>query len=734
MPMTVDPLAHTPFSYEYNPQSLLTPYAYQQQLIDALVASVSIARSGDCLLIVLATGGGKNLVSNEFVANVIQEGKRVLRLTMNWELSAQCAADLCARHEGVAARVSYVGSGAAARAMNGLTKGAMGQVVYTTVHTWSARKNDDFADQHFDYVVIDEVHWGEQAPLYDAVLERYSSEAVFIGLTATPRKWTQFEQVGQAFDLAALVRMGILPRPVLHRVPTDVDWSPRRASEHGDVTPSSLSELGAHMSRDEIIVRTYIDGRSTYSRAIAFAVNIAHAERLAKCFVTSGVRAAALHSKMKHEARAQVVADFRAGNLDVLVNVVALIHGFDVPEVNTVLMARPTMSDLLIQQMLGRAARRAPGKEEFHVVDFVDNVTLHGVPVLRPDGFLGTRVLQPGARGPALVEHEFVETAIEEFPGLEGYEVLAGLPLQPQQTFGIEFELTALEGDPFANMRTWQQKADRLLAALRPVVPTANRIAERGSKDNSVWNVESDGSCGWEITSRILLSFEGYMEITDACTAIQKAADELGLGVSVKTGTHVHLGWGQELSRLRGLMDIAGYFEPAFVSLVGPSRAKSMYATPVRRTLRALRNLASLEDWSRYFRDYGRRYLAVNPRNLFHGYGTVEVRLHSGTIEAPKILAWTSLWMLAMAAARRGVPVPGDGARRLRTAPLCIGPRGDVRALAAYLRASSHFTERLVVRRDHVVREWWARNPAYTALAGRVQASWATTPNAEAAE
>jgi len=79
MPMTVDPLAHTPFSYEYNPQSLLTPYAYQQQLIDALVASVSIARSGDCLLIVLATGGGKNLVSNEFVANVIQEGKRVLR-------------------------------------------------------------------------------------------------------------------------------------------------------------------------------------------------------------------------------------------------------------------------------------------------------------------------------------------------------------------------------------------------------------------------------------------------------------------------------------------------------------------------------------------------------------------------------------------------------------------------------------------------------------------------------
>ena len=91
MPMTVDPLAHTPFSYEYNPQSLLTPYAYQQQLIDALVASVSIARSGDCLLIVLATGGGKNLVSNEFVANVIQEGKRVLRLTMNWELSAQRA-------------------------------------------------------------------------------------------------------------------------------------------------------------------------------------------------------------------------------------------------------------------------------------------------------------------------------------------------------------------------------------------------------------------------------------------------------------------------------------------------------------------------------------------------------------------------------------------------------------------------------------------------------------------
>ena len=115
--------------------------------------------------------------------------------------------------------------------------------------------------------------------------------------------------------------------------------------------------------------------------------------------------------------------------------------------------------------------------------------------------------------------------------------------------------------------------------------------------------------------------------------------------------------------------------------------------------------------------------MAFNPANLFSGYGTVEVRLHSGTIEAPKILLWVSLMMRMLDAANHDA-VPGDPFRRLRSGPICACERGDVKALATFLKLGSPMRLKLLARRDYVVRNSWLKHPRFASLAKSTLAKW----------
>jgi superfamily II DNA or RNA helicase len=724
----------TDCTYDYDPaRAQLQPRGYQRELIDALYQKARGARAGSRLLTEVATGGGKNFISNDAIWNLVTEGKRVLHVTMSSTLSAQAAADLGNRHFGAAQAVSVVASGAGRRAMRGAREGVQGSVVFTTIQTWNARKDTDFAGQAFDVIVIDEVHWGEEAPLYDALYDRYGAAAVFVGLTATPRRWSRYERVGRAYTLPVLVALGYLAEPRLERIRTGVNWRPRQTSEHGDVTPTSLRELAICEERNALIVSTYVARAAHYGKTIVFACNIEHAETLGQLLVSHGIRAVAVHSKMKDIDRLTVMSSFRSGHLEVLVNVVSAVHGLDVPDIRTVMLVRPTASDILMAQMIGRGTRLAPGKTFFSLVDFVDNVTLHGgAMMVRPDGFIGSR-LGRGARGEALSDHIYHPASLAPFPSIEGYEEVAGLPVQREQTFGIEFELTCRDYQTCSpSGPRWKGIAARLVEALRSgPLPTARSYStgHGGNKDHTVWNVEYDASCGWEITSRILRGFEGFIEVADACKIVQRVAGECGLEVSIRTGTHVHFGWVKRAS-LTKLFEIAAYFEPALLSLVAPSRANNKYAKSVRRVFKQVRGLTSEMAWAAFLQSWEKRYLAVNPRGLFHGLGTVEVRMHSGTMEAPKILTWVSLWMAILAVAEETRPLPGDAGQRLHRAPLCPGRRGDAVELARYVGANTTLVEKLAARRSYVVTRSWtqAESPRHRQLAKRLLRAWQASP------
>lgn len=704
---------------------------YQAELTAALATEVSEAEPGQRLRITVATGGGKTRIANDWIWEHARPQKlRVLWVTKDWMLLRQAAADLCRRQRGAAKKLGYCGA-TGARMLGALAERVSADVVYTTIHTWRARKDTSFRRAEFDAVIIDESHWGEGKRAYRDLHQRYRDRAVFIGLTATPRAGTGFVLVGEAYDYPRLASDGWLARAIWDEpVRTQIAWSPGRSTSHGDFDRASLGELARSTRRNALIVKTYIKGRHQYGKTLMFACDVEHATKLATLLKAKGVSATELHSKMRFDEQRAAVERFRSGKLRVLVNVAMMTHGVDIPDIETVFLARPTASPTLCAQMVGRAVRKTPTKEHFRLVDFVDNLRVHeGILVSARDYFgeLGGDTSGPTRYKPApkLAAHSYAQARFEHVPAVPGHEAIVGFDLQPKQTYGVEFELTRDDFVQHTRPRDWRAIAKALLEAIPERYGKARKVhAEYHSedKDHEVWNVEYDSTCGWEVTSRVLHGSNGFLEIMDVCRALDDAAARLGLKVSRKTGTHVHLGWTPRLGSLRRLMRLVAYFEPALYSLVAPSRSGNEYCEPIRKHLDTLLALPTLRDWELHFEDRSRRYLTVNPANLFLDKGTVEVRMHSGTLEGPKILGWLSLWMRILDLAERRAAIP-ESRLTMRDLPLTRGPQGDVTVLAELTLANAELIEHLR-RRRAVVHEYWRRDPDHGRKAGVVAAAW----------
>lgn len=705
-------------------RAAISPRPYQRELQQALIAATTPIAPGQRSLIHVATGGGKRLILNDFLAARVLEAPdmRAIVLAKDWNLVVQLAEDLVQRHRRAIRRISVLGNPPDPSVFAPARRDARGRIVFTTLQTWMARR-ESLSQENFQLVVLDESHWAERASFQRALYDAYSSAAAFIGATATPLVGSQYQLVGRSYGFTELVELGVLARPVLTTIETGTAWEPRRGSSHGDFLGSSLAQLGLDPLRNRRVADVYKDGRPSYGKTIVFACTIPHAELLVDAFSARGVRAAAMHHTLPADTNAKVLERFRASELDVVVNVAMLTHGIDIPDVKSVFLTRPTTSGVLLAQMIGRAARRTENKDTFNIVSFADSIVGNVNEIARPETFVGPSARVVRTRCPPIHAHSFVPGAFKEIAGGPEREVLEGLEINELQTFGIEFEAARLGGATLG----FDAGAAALLEALRPAVPTALTPMDTphsAQKDNTVWNAEPDPSCGFEVTSRILRGEAGLGEVVDACRVLEKAFERLGLTVNRRcVGTHVHVGADLDRQQITHLLAITAWFEPAIISLVPPSRADVVFVRTVRPFLRRLVALPEDADW-RLVVAHSPKYLGVNVSGLVHGYGTVEVRFHSGTANAGKILQWICLWMRIIDAARRGA-CPGDPLRdRATSRPLCTGPRGDVAALCAFVGAGAKLTERLIARRDEVVGRAWVNHPLFGDAATRVLEHW----------
>ena len=226
----------------------------------------------------------------------------------------------------------------------------------------SRAKRSDFWFPKVRRVLVDECHLS-MAPRILEILEHYKVKAIVDGYTATPARMTgrglghYFSDIKHVTSVRQLIKEGYLA-PVEY-------WGGATPDLHGikirrgDYETKKLSDACVTLVGDAVDnwLRLASDRHT-----IVFAVDIAHCEMLAHKFQQTGISAVSLHVRKTDEQREEIVRQFKAGQVQVLVNVSIASYGFDAPSVNCIQVCRPTKSIVLHLQMMGRGMR--PGLDD----------------------------------------------------------------------------------------------------------------------------------------------------------------------------------------------------------------------------------------------------------------------------------------------------------------------------------------------------------------------------------
>lgn len=391
---------------------------YQQVAVDGLRGAYAGGSSAP--LLVLATGGGKTVIFSHITEGAAAKGKRVLILVHRQELLNQTSRSLF--------EIGVIHGVIAA----GITMGRY-NVQVASVQTL-VRRFDDVAGMGWapDLIVVDEAHHAV-AGSWAAVLKRWPSAKV-LGVTATPMRMDGkglglehggfFDRLVQGPSTRELVLRGFLARPVVYRPPMQFSLEGVKTTA-GDY---NKGQVAAAVDKPKIIgdaithYRRYCNGMP----AIAFCASVEHAQHVAEQFRQAGYRAASLDGGMGDVERRAAIADLGAGRLNVLTSCDIISEGTDIPVVTAAILLRPTQSDGLYLQQVGRALRPvykagmplgtdeerlaaiAAGPKPFAVIlDHVGNtdpISGHGLPMLDRDWSLAGR--KKAKRGAAANDNE----------------------------------------------------------------------------------------------------------------------------------------------------------------------------------------------------------------------------------------------------------------------------------------------------------------------------------------
>lgn len=242
---------------------------------------------------------------------------------------------------------------------------------------------ENFKDNDFDYLIIDEAHHAS-SDTYQKVLS-YFRPSFTLGLTATPERTDDnqiildiFKNTAHKLDIQTAVEIGELVPVRCIRIHTNIDLTKVRFNS----VQYNIRDLESKIyvpERNRLIVDTwlkYVRDR----RTVVFCASVKHAEQIAELFREAGIKAASVSGGMKQSDRKEFQDKFVCREIQVLCACDLLNEGWDCPEIEVLFMARPTMSKVLYTQQLGRGMRLCDGKESLIVFDFVDNASQYNMP------------------------------------------------------------------------------------------------------------------------------------------------------------------------------------------------------------------------------------------------------------------------------------------------------------------------------------------------------------------
>ena len=350
---------------------------YQQQAVNSVIRFFQKKR--EPAVVVLPTGAGKSLVIAELAR--IAKG-RVLVLAHVKELVEQ-------NYE------KYLSLGLEA----GIYSASLGKkdwdhkTIFGNVQS-VARAGDDFFND-FSLLVIDECHRvaEEGSTQYQEVIKKLQDRnpnLFILGLTATPYRmglgWIyEFSQSGEIktekkrffkqcvyeLPLSYMIQNKYLTTPVKVDIPvTSYDFS--SLTEKDEMfTAAQVEEILKSQKRlTPLIIKNIIDITERYDRkgVMIFSGSIKHAEEIMTYLPPEEARIVLGDTEMSE--RNAIIQEFKQKKFKYLVNVSVLTTGFDAPHVDVIAILRPTQSNSLYQQIVGRGLRLSEDKKDCYVLDY----------------------------------------------------------------------------------------------------------------------------------------------------------------------------------------------------------------------------------------------------------------------------------------------------------------------------------------------------------------------------
>lgn len=315
-------------------------------------------------LLVLPTGGGKTVVFNYIAEQTASRNKRVLILVHRVELLRQTIDKLPVRCGIISPE---------------FTPDNTQLIQVASVQTLVRRLTHPMHAP--DLIIIDEAHH-TTAGSWRKILDAFP-KARRLGVTATPCRadgdglQDYFDLLIEGGNTADLIDEGWLATPRIFMGKQHIDLT-QIATKGGDYNPAEAAELLDNNLIIGDMVRHY-EQHCQGDPAVVFAVNLKHAEHIAQQFRERGHRFHVISGDTEKLRRADLIHGL-GKEYDGLVSVDLIGEGLDIPAIRAVFLARPTISEALHLQQVGRALRVTDTKKDALIFDHVGNCIRHGMP------------------------------------------------------------------------------------------------------------------------------------------------------------------------------------------------------------------------------------------------------------------------------------------------------------------------------------------------------------------
>lgn len=346
---------------------------YQEEAVAAAVHHMK--NYGKPFIVQAATGAGKSLIIAEICHRI---NEHILILQPSKEILEQNYLKLLSYDPDIDAGIYSASKG----------RKEIAKFTFATIGS-IYKKPEEF--KHFKYVIIDECH-GLDPKNVKGMLTSFLAAigcTNVCGLTATPYRIVQkyyrndwgdlrytaklsminrippffFKKIVYQIETADLIDQGFLS-PIEYFV-DNVDISALKVNSTGrDFTESSIEEFDKKNNRNQRIIDAMVYAHQNHTRSLVFCSSIRQATQVNALAAANGIYAPVVTGKTPMKERERIIQEYRDGKAKHLLNVGVFTTGFDVPELDCIVMARSTMSLALYYQMIGRGVRLDPARPD----------------------------------------------------------------------------------------------------------------------------------------------------------------------------------------------------------------------------------------------------------------------------------------------------------------------------------------------------------------------------------